>query len=187
MLVGYCRVSTDDQSLDLQKDALEAAGCERIFEETASGAKEDRPILKEAIDFLRKDDVLTVWKLDRLGRSLPHLITLINQLKDSGIGFKSLQEQLDTTTTGGKFVFHVFAAIAEFEREIIRERTNAGLKAARARGRVGGRKRKLTAKQIEIGKALASDNNRTIGEICEHLGISRPTYYRHIAPKPGRG
>lgn len=186
MLVGYCRVSTDDQSLALQKDALQEASCEKVFEDTASGSKDNRPGLKEALEFLREGDTLIVWRLDRLGRSLAHLIGVVHDLNQRGVGFKSLQESLDTTTSGGKLIFHVFGAIAEFEREIIRERTNAGLKAARARGRKGGRKLKMSAQQIEIARTLAADPNRTVTEICEHLGISRPTYYRHVAKRINR-
>jgi DNA invertase Pin-like site-specific DNA recombinase len=139
MLVGYARVSTADQTLDLQKDALEKAGCDRIFTDTASGAKAERIGLDEAINYVRKGDTLVVWRLDRLGRSLPHLIETITGLNNRGIGFKSITESIDTTTSGGKLIFHIFGALAEFERDIIRERTQAGLTAARARGRKGGR------------------------------------------------
>jgi DNA invertase Pin-like site-specific DNA recombinase len=135
MLIGYARVSTQEQNLDLQKDALLHAGCKRIFTDVASGAKSSRTGLDEAIDFLREGDTLVVWKLDRLGRSLKHLIDLVNSLNEKNINFRSLQENIDTTTNEGKLIFHVFGALAEFEREIIRERTQAGLSAARARGR----------------------------------------------------
>ena len=141
MLVGYARVSTDEQTLNLQNDALQASGCQHIFTDTASGAKRDRPGLDEAIHFVRSGDTLVVWRLDRLGRSLKHLIETVGALEERGIGFRSLQENIDTTTSGGKLVFHVFGALAEFERGLIRERTNAGLAAARARGRGGGRPR----------------------------------------------
>jgi len=181
MLVGYCRVSTIDQNLDLQKDALLAAGCEKFFEDRASGATTDRPGLTQCLDFMREGDTLVVWKLDRLGRSLAHLIEVVNGLSDRKGGVKRVQESLDTTTSGGKLIFHVFGAIAEFERELIRERTKAGLEAARARGRKGGRRKVLSSQQIAIGKSLAADPNRTVTEICETLGISRPTYYRYIA------
>src|SRR5918995_2311457 len=137
-LLGYARVSTTDQQPQLQVDALERAGCYRVFTETASGARADRPILEQLLDQLRPGDTLVVWKLDRLGRSLRHLVETISELADRGIGFRSLQEAIDTTTPGGKLVFHVFAALAEFERDLIRERTSAGLAAARARGRPGG-------------------------------------------------
>src|SRR6187397_2709116 len=141
MFISYARVSTEDQTLALQQDALQQAGCERIFTDTASGSRVDRPGLEEAIEYVRPGDTLVVWKLDRLGRSLPHLIDTIRQLQERGVGFKSLTEQIDTTTSGGKLIFHVFAALAEFERDVIRERTHAGLAAARARGRRGGHPR----------------------------------------------
>jgi DNA invertase Pin-like site-specific DNA recombinase len=141
MLIGYARVSTDDQNTKLQLDALTRAGCKRIFEEKASGAKNDRPELARAIAIARDGDALVVWKLDRLGRSLPHLIATIKELAAAGIGFRSLTEAIDTTSSGGKLIFHIFGALAEFERDIIRDRTNAGLKAARAEGRLGGRRR----------------------------------------------
>src|SRR5512135_3879194 len=138
MLVGYARVSTADQTLTLQHDALTQAGCERTFTDTAAGSQAVRPGLEEALAYVRPGDTLVVWRLDRLGRSLRHLIDTIGSLQERGIGFQSLQEQLDTTTSGGKLVFHVFGALAEFERDLIRERTQAGLMAARARGRLGG-------------------------------------------------
>ena len=141
MLVGYARVSTAGQDFTLQKDALRQAGCQRLFEDVASGVKAARPGLAEALDYMRGGDTLVVWRLDRLGRSLSHLIEVVRELDDDGIGFRSLREHVDTTTTGGKLVFHVFGALAEFERELIRERTSAGLKAARARGRVGGQEK----------------------------------------------
>ena len=136
MLIGYARVSTQDQTLDLQTDALTHAGCEKIFTDTTSGAKAERPGLQAALDHLRAGDTLVVWRLDRLGRTLKHLIATVTDLSDQGIGCKSLQENMDTTTSGGKLIFHIFGALAEFEREVIRERTNAGLQAARARGRL---------------------------------------------------
>jgi DNA invertase Pin-like site-specific DNA recombinase len=136
MLIGYARVSTTDQTLDLQKDALKKAGCSKIFTDTASGAKAERTGLDEALNYVRSGDTLVVWKLDRLGRSLPHLIETITGLNNRGIGFKSITEAIDTTTSGGKLIFHIFGALAEFERDIIRERTQAGLNAARSRGRV---------------------------------------------------
>src|SRR6187200_1319658 len=139
MLVGYARVSTQEQDLALQLDALRAAGCAKVYEEKASGAQRERPELKAALDYVRKGDTLVVWKLDRLARSLKQLIETVELLEDRGIGFKSLTESIDTTTSGGRLIFHIFAALAEFERNIIRERTTAGLNAARARGRVGGR------------------------------------------------
>src|SRR3954464_12002284 len=150
MLIGYARVSTDDQNLDLQRDALKKAQCEQIFTDTVSGTKARRPGLEEALSHLRARDTLVVWRLDRLGRSLRHLIDTVTDLQERGIGFKSLQENIDTTTSGGKLVFHIFGALAEFEREIIRERTQAGLQAAWARGRNGGRPQKLTDKQVDM-------------------------------------
>jgi DNA invertase Pin-like site-specific DNA recombinase len=180
MLIGYARVSTDDQNLDLQRDALEKAGCEQIFTDRISGTKDRRPGLEEALSHLRPGDTLVVWRLDRLGRSLRHLIDTVTDLQERGIGFKSLQESIDTTTSGGKLVFHIFGALAEFEREIIRERTNAGLQAARARGRNGGRPKKLTNKQIEMLQHLAADKKHTVSEICTTLGIGRTAFYRYL-------
>lgn len=180
MKIGYARISTADQNLDLQADALKVAGCEKIFQDVASGAKDERKGLADAVEFARAGDVLTVWKLDRLGRSLKHLIETVNQLHEKGVGFASVQENIDTTTSGGKLVFHVFGALAEFERELIRERTQAGLKAARARGRKGGRKEKLTPKQVEAGRAMVNDVNISISTICETFKISKPTLYRYI-------
>ena len=180
MLIGYARVSTHEQNLDLQTDALKKAGCEQIYTDTISGAKKERPGLKEAISHLRKKDKLVVWKLDRLGRSLRHLIDVVNELNEKEIGFQSLQENIDTTTTGGKLTFHIFGALAEFERDLIRERTQAGLAAARARGRKGGRKRVMTDKQVKMAKALRKDPKNTIKDICETLGVSRSTLYRYL-------
>src|SRR5918911_435349 len=150
MLIGYARVSTQDQTLDLQLDALKKAGCEKFYTDTASGAKEERKGLVEALYYAREGDVLVVWRLDRLGRSLRHLIETITLLNSRKIGFRSLTENIDTTTSGGKLVFHIFGALAEFERDIIRERTNAGLEAARARGRHGGRPKALCPERIKL-------------------------------------
>ncbi|MBD2038232.1 recombinase family protein [Leptolyngbya sp. FACHB-321] len=180
MLIGYERVSTDDQKLALQHDALQAAGCEKIFADKMSGAKADRPGLQEAFEFARKGDTIVVWRLDRLGRSLKDLMALVEELEKRKIGFRSLQESIDTTSSGGKLIFHMFGALAEFERNLIRERTQAGLQAARARGRKGGRQQKLTQQQIDMGRSLAADPSRSVTSICEHLEISRPTFYRHI-------
>lgn len=180
MLIGYERVSTDDQNLALQHDALQAAGCEKIFADKMSGAKADRLGLKEAFEFARKGDTIVVWRLDRLGRSLKDLMALVEGLEQRTIGFRSLQESIDTTSSGGRLIFHLFGALAEFERNLIRERTQAGLQAARARGRNGGRQQKLTPQQIAIGRSLAADPKRSVSSICKHLGISRPTYYRYI-------
>lgn len=180
MLVGYARVSTEDQNLDMQVDALRAHGCQKIFTEKKSGAKEDREELRKALEYMREGDTLVVWKLDRLGRSLKHLIEVVNHLNERGIGFKSLQEGMDTTSAGGKLIFHIFAALAEFEREIIRERTRAGLEAARARGRKGGRKRIMTDAKIKMAKAMMQDKSLSINQICEELNISRATLYRYV-------
>jgi DNA invertase Pin-like site-specific DNA recombinase len=183
MLIGYARVSTLDQTLALQQDALTAAGCEKIFTDKASGSQTDRPGLSDALWQLRKGDTLVVWRLDRLGRTLEHLIETIRHLESQGIHFKSLQEQIDTTTSGGKLVFHVFGALAEFERDLIRERTHAGLAAARARGRMFGRPKALPVSPRKVAQlqTLAKDERTTVGEICHTLGISRATYYRYIA------
>lgn len=183
MLVGYARVSTEDQSLDLQRDALTQAGCERIFTDVASGARDDRTGLAEALAFLRASDTLAVWKLDRLGRSLKHLIETVTALQARQIGFKSLQESIDTTTSGGKLIFHVFGALAEFERDLIRERTQAGLRAARARGRQGGRPPTLDEKKLALARSLHKDPGNTVRDICATLGISRATFYRHLPPR----
>jgi len=180
MLIGYVRVSTDDQNLDLQRDALKQAGCEQVYEDRVSGTKARRPGLEQALSHLRAGDTLVVWRLDRLGRSLRHLIDTVTDLQEKGIGFKSLQESIDTTTSGGKLVFHIFGALAEFEREIIRERTQAGLQSARARGKRGGRPKALTEKQVEILNHLAADKSRSVDEICKTLGISRMTFYRYV-------
>jgi DNA invertase Pin-like site-specific DNA recombinase len=180
MLIGYARVSTHEQTLSLQQDALEKAGCTKIFTDTASGAKTERKGLDEALDYVRKGDTLVVWRLDRLGRSLPHLITTLTGLEEGGIGFKSLTENIDTTTSGGKLIFHIFGALAEFERNLIKERTTAGLTAARARGRKGGRPKALTARQLNIANALYNDKQHSLAEICQTLKISRATLYRAL-------
>jgi DNA invertase Pin-like site-specific DNA recombinase len=181
MFIGYARVSTQEQTLVLQQDALTKADCSRVFTDTASGAKADRPGLEEALDFVRAGDTLVVWKLDRLGRSLPHLLQTVAGLQERGVGFKSLTEQIDTTTPGGKLIFHVFGALAEFERDLIRERTHAGLAAARARGRLGGRPKKLAdAKQLELARTLYDTGQTDIATICATLGISRATLYRYL-------
>ncbi len=179
MLVGYARVSTTDQNLDLQRDALCQAGCEKLFEDIVSGAQAERPGLKEALEYVRAGDVLVVWKLDRLGRSLSHLIEMVRALQERGIEFRSLQESIDTTTSGGKLIFHVFGALAEFERDIIRERTLAGLASARARGRKGGRPRAMTETKAAMARMLRQDPNRSVKEICQALQISEATFYRY--------
>src|ERR671933_2066219 len=180
MLIGYARVSTQDQTLNLQKDALQKAGCSKIFTDTASGALAERVGLQEAMQYVRPGDTLVVWRLDRLGRSLTHLITTITALQERQIGFKSITENIDTTTSGGKLIFHIFGALAEFERDIIRERTQAGLRAARARGKTGGRPKVLKDKKVAIAQALYNDKNHSIAEICKTLNISRATLYRYI-------
>jgi len=180
MLIGYARVSTHDQNLDLQKDALEKAGCERIYVEQMSGGSSNRPELKRAMDILREGDSLVVWRLDRLGRSLKHLIELITELEERNVGFKSLTESIDTTTSGGKLIFHIFGALAEFERNLIRERTNAGLSAARARGRKGGRPPVLDSGRREVAIQLYNEKKHTVKEICQVMGISKPTLYSYI-------
>jgi DNA invertase Pin-like site-specific DNA recombinase len=179
MLIGYARVSTADQRLDLQTDALHAAGCARLFTDTVSGAKVERPGLTAALTDCRPGDTLVVWKLDRLGRSLPHLVAIVRDLDTRGVGFKSLQESIDTTTSGGRRIFHRFASLAEFERDLIRERTNAGLSAARARGRNGGRPKGVDQKKQQAALALKRETTHSIRAICDIVGISRNTYYQY--------
>ena len=180
MKIGYARVSTEDQNLDMQIDALKEAKCDHIYEEKMSGKINDRPALEKALNFMRKGDTLVIWKLDRLGRSLRHLIEVINDLMDDGMYFMSLQENIDTTSTGGKLIFHIFAALAEFEREIISERTKSGLKAARARGRFGGRPKKLNEEQAQMVKKMWKDHTISIEEICRSFDISRSTLYLYL-------
>src|SRR5438128_2559835 len=183
MLIGYARVSTQDQTVNLQQDALEKIGCTKIFTDTASGATIERKGLDEALAYVREGDTLVVWRLDRLGRSLKHLIETITNLNNRKIGFKSIQENIDTTTSGGKLIFHIFGALAEFERDIIRERTKAGLAAARARGRLGGKpkaKALNTPKKVTLAQSLYDDKTNTIDEICKTLNVSRSTLYRYI-------
>ncbi len=181
-LIGYARVSTADQNLDLQVDALHRAGCIRVFTDTASGSLTERPQLSAALDYLRRGDTLVVWRLDRLGRSLKHLLALVEGLDEREIDFKSLQESLDTTTPSGKLLFQVMGALAEFERSLIRERTHAGLSAARARGRVGGRKPVLTPHKAAVARRLHDGKEHTVAEIAKILGVSRATIYRNLAP-----
>src|SRR5947207_9853104 len=183
MNIGYARVSTQDQTLNLQKDALEHIGCAKIFTDVISGSTTERHGLHAALSYVREGDTLVVWRLDRLGRSLKHLIETITNLNNRKIGFKSITENIDTTTSGGKLVFHIFGALAEFERDIIRERTQAGLQAARARGRKGGRpkaKALNTPKKVTLAQSLYNDKNNSIDEICKTLNISRATLYRYI-------
>jgi DNA invertase Pin-like site-specific DNA recombinase len=186
MQIGYARVSTDEQTLDLQLDALHKAGCEQVHRDIASGAKTERPGLADALGHLRKGDTLVVWRLDRLGRSLRHLIDTLTDLDTRGIGFKSLTESIDTTTPGGKLIFHIFGALAEFERDLIRERTNAGLAAARARGHKGGRppaKAFRNPAALAIARNLYHHTTTPIDDICRQFNISRPTLYRYVGTK----
>ncbi len=180
MLIGYARISTTEQNLDLQRDALKQAGCERIIEDTASGGTAQRSGLDRVRELLRPGDTLVVWRLDRLGRTLKHLIELITELEGQGIGFRSITEAIDTTSPGGTLVFHIFGALAEFERNLIRERTRAGLEAARARGRKGGRRYKLNARKRAMAVELYRGKRHTVVEICSTLGITKPTLYAYI-------
>ncbi len=180
MLVGYARVSTQDQDPALQLDALKAAGCEKVFTEKASGAQRERPQLQAALDYMREGDTLVIWKLDRLARSLKQLIETVEALSARGIGLRSLTEAIDTTTSGGKLIFHIFGALAEFERGVIRERTRAGLDAARARGRTGGRPPALSSADLAAAKALLRDPDITVEQVARRLGVVPSTLYRHI-------
>jgi DNA invertase Pin-like site-specific DNA recombinase len=190
MLVGYARVSKADgkSSLDLQRDALIAAGvqADHIYEDMLSGMRDDRPGLAACLKALRSGDTLVVWKLDRLGRSLHHLVNTVKDLSDRGVAFKVLTGQgaaIDTSTPSGRLVFGIFAALAEFERDLIAERTRAGLAAARARGRKGGRKPKMTASKLRLAQAAMASRDTKVGELCAELGITRQTLYRHVGPK----
>lgn len=185
MLIGYARVSTAEQTVALQEDALKQAGCERIFRDVLSGGATDRPGLREAMAYARSGDVLVVWKLDRLGRSLVHLIQMMQDLQARGVGFRSLQEHMDTTTPGGQLIFHIFGALAEFERSLIRERTRAGLDAARVRGRVGGRPRRLSPEQIRMAQRLMANPDTTATEVAAALHVSRATLYRALKSENG--
>lgn len=181
MNIGYARVSTAEQNLDLQLDALRAAKCDQTYTDTISGAKADRPGLANAIDHLREGDTLVVWRLDRLGRSLQHLIETVNLLESRNVGFKSVTEQIDTTTPGGKLIFHIFGALAEFERNLIRERTNAGLKAAKARGRLGGRPKaiqKIDPKTLALARHLYEKNEAPNEQLRAMMKVSEATFYR---------
>jgi DNA invertase Pin-like site-specific DNA recombinase len=183
MKIGYARVSTKDQNLELQIDALEKAGCEKIYRDIASGARSDRPALNELLKHIRSSDVLVIWKLDRLGRSLNHLISLVNELMDKKIGLQSLNDALETTTAQGRLSFNLFASLAEFERDLIRERTQAGLSAARARGRQGGRPKGLPQKAEATACAaetLYREGRLTVNEISEKLGIAKSTLYSYL-------
>lgn len=175
MRIGYARVSTEDQNTSLQIDALKNAGCDQFFEEKVSGKSKERPELEVCLKVLREGDTLVVWRLDRLGRSLDHLVQIIRDLESRKIGFRSLTESIDTTNAGGKLIFHIFAALAEFERNLISERTKAGLRAARARGRKGGRKAKLTNSDMRKAAAMLRDPMVTKTEVARHFGVSRVT------------
>ena len=180
MYIGYSRVSTNEQNTDLQIDALKSSGCEKIFEEKASGAQRDRPELKSALEYARKGDCIVVWKLDRLARSLKQLIETVEDLEMRGIGFKSITESIDTSTSSGRLIFHIFASLAEFERNIIRDRTRAGLDAAKSRGRLGGRPSKLSDKDIEVAKTLLKNHDITVAKVAKKMGVSFATLYRYI-------
>ncbi len=183
MKIGYARVSTKDQSFDLQLDALQKADCDKIYREVVSGARVERPVLNQLLDTLREDDIVVIWKLDRLGRSLKHLVGLINDLRDRQIGLQSLNDPIDTTTAQGRLSFNLFASLAEFERDLIRERTQAGLSAARARGRKGGRPQGLSA-QAEVtaraAETLYREGQLTVRQICDKLNISKTTLYTYL-------
>jgi DNA invertase Pin-like site-specific DNA recombinase len=182
MLIGYARVSTGEQNLDLQVDALKQAGCREIYTDEMSGAKTERPGLQKALTFLREGDTLVVWRLDRLGRSLKDLVQKVEDLQKRDVGFRSLQESIDTTSSVGKFQFHVFSALAEFERDLIRDRTMAGLRAARERGRRGGRRRSLTPEQVIMASKLIKTREVSIKELLNILKVSKPTLYRYVSP-----
>lgn len=187
--IGYARVSKDDQHLDLQRDALTQGGCGVIYEEAASGKNTTRPELEQCRKALRTGDTLVVWRLDRLGRSLPDLVQIVTELEQRGISFESLTEKIETGSAAGKLVFHVFAALAEFECGLIRERTHAGLAAARARGRAGGRKAKLDDQQVKEIKTLLRDPDIQVADVARRYGVSRTTLYKHvgvIAPRTPR-
>lgn len=185
MKIGYARVSTLEQNLDLQIDALTKAGCEKIITDEVSGSVADRPGLTKLKEQLRKGDTLVVWRLDRLGRTLKHLIEWVNELEGQGIGFRSLQETIDTTSSSGKLIFHIFGALSEFERNLIRERTQAGIEAARARGRQGGRPKKLGKDKRQLVADLYKARKHSVAQICEMTGISRPTLYKYVREKQG--
>lgn len=183
MKIGYARVSTQEQELALQLDALKEAGCEKIYQEKISGAAKTRPQLEAMLEQLRTDDIVVVWKLDRLARSLRDLVALVNQIQDQGASFRSINDQIDTTSAHGKFTFHIFASLAEFERDIIRERTKAGLEAARARGRKGGRPAGLSKKAQHtamLAERLYLERELSISEICDQLSISKGTLYNYL-------
>lgn len=186
MRIGYARISTDDQTLDLQKDALKHARCRQVYEEQASGKNTGRPQLEGCLRSLREGDTLVVWRLDRLGRNLADLVRLVADLEQRKINFESLTEKIETVSPAGRLVFHVFAALAEFERNLIRERTVAGLKAARARGRTGGRPAKLSPKEVKTIRALLKTADMPVAEIAARFGIARSTLYRSVLSHPAK-
>ena len=181
MLIGYARVSTPDQKLDLQIDALKKIGCEKIYHDKISGAKTKRPGLEKSLEIARAEDTLVIWRLDRLGRSLKDLIQIAETLKKRDIGLKSLEEGIDTTTSTGQLMFHLFGALAEFEKNLINERSQAGLNAARSRGRLGGRPKSLNRDQQQLVVKLYNDREHSIAQICQMMSISKPTLYKYLA------
>ena len=183
MKIGYARVSTADQHLRMQEDALKSAGCEEVFHDVISGVTTERPGLDKALAYLRDGDTLVIWRLDRLGRSIQHLIHTVKSLQERRIGLHSLQENIDTSTSGGKLVFHIFSALAEFERDLLRERTQAGLKAARVRGKMGGRPPLLDNRQINRMVEMYDEQKNTVAEICKIYDISRPSFYNYLKKK----
>lgn len=180
MFIGYMRMSASEQSLGLQRDVLQRAGCERVHEDVASGTAKDRPGLVQAIGHTRRGDTLVVWKLDRIGRSLPHVVQLVSDLRKRGVGLKVLTGDIDTTNATGLLVSGIFATLAEFERDLIRERTTAGLQAARARGRAGGRPRAMTLAKLRTAMAMMADRNNSARGVAEQLGVSRSTLYAYV-------
>ena len=183
MKIGYARISTHEQNIDLQIDALKIEGCKKIIRDTMSGAKEERKGLNAILKMIKDGDTIVVWKLDRMGRSLKHLIEIVTKLEGKKCYFKSISENIDTTSPGGRLIFHIFGALAEFERDVIRERTMAGLSSARARGRVGGRPKIMTAKKATLAKIMHADTSNSIEDICNTLDISKSTLYRYIDGK----
>lgn len=186
MKIGYARISTLEQNLDLQIDALEKVGCKKIITDEISGSVAERPGLARLKENLREGDTVVVWRLDRLGRSLKHLIALVNEFEILKVGFESLQESINTTTSTGQLIFHMFGALAEFERNLIRERTKAGLESARSRGRLGGRPKQLDNNKRQLVVKLYKDRTHTILEICQMMGISKPTLYQYVREMDGK-
>lgn len=183
MLIGYMRVSTGEQNLDLQRDGLEKAGCKKIYDDVCSGRATDRPGLTKALEIARAGDALVVWKLDRIGRSLPHVVGLMSDLQQRGVGLKVLTGDMDTTTTTGRLVFGIFATLADFERDLIHERTMAGLAAARAHGRAGGRPRVMTRKKLKVAMAMMADRDNAARDVAADLGVSLSTLYAYVDAK----